>query len=77
MLAVETISALACLAMNTQDAIDAFGSPLRLADALGITRAAIYQWGETVPPLREYQIRELLAEQALDVAASSAPTEAA
>lgn len=45
--------------IKTADAIKEFGDPLRLAAALGITRAAIYQWGETVPALRAYQIQEL------------------
>ena len=48
-------------AMKTEDAIKAFGSPKELAAALGITREAIYQWGDDVPELRAYQIRELLA----------------
>ena len=48
-------------AMKTKDAIKAFGSPKELAAALGITREAIYQWGDTVPELRAYQIRELMA----------------
>lgn len=47
--------------MKTDDAIKAFGTPKELAAALGITREAIYQWGDTVPELRAYQIRELLA----------------
>jgi len=47
--------------VKTEDAIEQFGSPLGLATALGITRAAIYQWGDTVPPLRAYQIQELLS----------------
>ena len=62
--------------METQEAIDAFGSPLALATALGITRAAVYQWGETVPELREYQIRELLAAREA-APADHEPTEAA
>ena len=49
------------LAMKTKDAIEQFGSVLVMATALGITREAIYQWGENVPPLRAYQIRDLLA----------------
>jgi len=52
--------------MKTQDAIAAFDSPLGLARALGITRAAIYQWGDTVPPLRAFQIRELMAAKAAE-----------
>lgn len=48
--------------MNTKDAISHFGSSVKaLAHALGITREAVYQWGETVPPLRAYQIRELIS----------------
>ena len=49
--------------MKTSEAINEFGDALGLANALGITRAAIYQWGETVPPLRAYQIRDLLAKR--------------
>jgi hypothetical protein len=48
--------------MNTQEALNHFnGSARLLGEALGITREAIYQWGERVPPLRAYQIREILA----------------
>ena len=47
--------------MKTKDALDAFGSVRELAAALGISVPAIYQWGEDVPPLRAYQIRDLLA----------------
>jgi len=50
--------------MKTSDALQAFnGSARELAEALGITREAVYQWGETVPPLRAYQIRDLLAKR--------------
>jgi len=52
--------------MNKRDAIDAFGSATALADALGISFQAVYKWGPEVPPLRAYQIRELLAECAAD-----------
>ena len=47
--------------MKSKDAISAFGSPSHLAAALGITPSAISQWGDNVPPLRAYQIRDLLA----------------
>ena len=48
-------------AMRTEDAIKEFGNSVReLAEALGITREAIYQWGEEVPPLRAYEIRDIL-----------------
>lgn len=47
--------------MKTSEALREFNDSVReLAAALGITREAVYQWGETVPPLREYQIRDLL-----------------
>lgn len=45
--------------MLTRDAIDYYGSVGALAEALGITRHAIYQWGETVPLLRQYQLERL------------------
>ena len=47
--------------MKTIYAIKLFGSVKALAEALGITVHAIYQWGEHVPELRAYQIRELVA----------------
>lgn len=46
--------------MKTSEAIKSFDGVANLAKALGITTAAIYQWGEEVPALRDYQIRELL-----------------
>lgn len=45
--------------MRTEDVIREFGSVRALAGALEITVQAVYQWGATVPPLREFQIREL------------------
>lgn len=61
--------------MKTEDAIKHFDSSIRkLAEALGITREAVYQWGETVPALRVYQIREILAERE-KVGASDTATE--
>lgn len=49
--------------MKISDAILAFGSLTALAKALGISVQAVYQWGDTVPPLRVYQIKELIAMQ--------------
>lgn len=50
--------------MTKDEAIKLFdGSVRKLADALGITEQAISQWGENVPELRVYQIRELLSER--------------
>ena len=45
--------------MQTKDAIDYFGSTPRLAQALGITRKAIYQWGDEVPPARAIELERM------------------
>lgn len=42
--------------MNTRDAVAHFGGVIRLAEALGIGRAAVYQWGERPPLDRQCQI---------------------
>ena len=36
-----------------------FGNATKLAEALGLTKAAVSQWGDTVPLLRAYQIERL------------------
>lgn len=48
--------------MKTADVIAKAGTASDLARVLGITPAAVSQWGETVPLLREYQLRELRPE---------------
>jgi DNA-binding transcriptional regulator YdaS (Cro superfamily) len=45
--------------MKTADAVALFGSQSALARALGIRPAAVAQWGETVPSLRQLQIQQL------------------
>lgn len=47
--------------MKKDEVIAEFGGVRKLADALGITREAIYQWPAVVPRLRQYEIREILA----------------
>jgi hypothetical protein len=47
--------------METTTAIEKFGNVRLLAAALGISPQAVYGWGPTVPALRAYQIRDLLA----------------
>ena len=59
--------------MKTEDAIKLFKGVRPLAEALGITREAIYQWGDSVPALRVYQIKDLVAARA-EVAALMAKT---
>ena len=49
--------------MTKQEALALFDDSVRkLADALGITEQAVHQWGDTVPELRAYQIREIAGE---------------
>lgn len=51
--------------MTKQEAIELFGGNVRaLAEALGITEQAVHQWGERVPELRVYQIKEKMAGEA-------------
>jgi DNA invertase Pin-like site-specific DNA recombinase len=47
--------------MKTQEAIKIFGSVRGIAKALGISVQAVHRWGDSVPRLRAYQIRDLLA----------------
>ena len=46
---------------TVQAAMVALGCPTKaaLARALGVSRQNLHYWGETVPELRRYQIREL------------------
>lgn len=47
--------------MTKQEALDFFdGSVRNLANALGITEQAVHQWGEKVPELRAYQLKDKL-----------------
>lgn len=46
--------------MKTSDAIAWFGSRKKMADALGVWPQGIYRWGDDVPPLRAYQIKEIM-----------------
>lgn len=39
--------------------IEYFGKPIVLAELLGISPAAISQWGETIPEKNAYRIQEL------------------
>lgn len=44
--------------MKTETAITLAGTSAELARILGLSRAAISQWPDDVPPLRVYQLRE-------------------
>jgi hypothetical protein len=45
--------------MSKEKAIQLAGSVKALAELLGISRPAIYQWGVNVPKWRVYQLKEL------------------
>lgn len=47
--------------MRTKTAIKKFGSPAKLARALGISRQSVHDWGDEVPVGRAYQIEVLTA----------------
>ena len=48
--------------MKTQDAIKLAGSGVQLAKLLGITQAAVAQWGEQLPKARVWQLKLLKPE---------------
>ena len=50
------------LTMDTQTAISKAGGVTALSKLLGISRAAIYQWGASVPEGRFYQLKVLRPE---------------
>ncbi|WP_345845654.1 Cro/CI family transcriptional regulator [Shewanella algae] len=45
--------------MKTSMAIDHFETATALANALGITKSSVSQWGDNVPPLRAYQLERI------------------
>lgn len=47
--------------MTTLEAVQYFGSKRKLAEALKLSTQAIQAWGDTVPPLREYQLKDIMA----------------
>lgn len=48
--------------METEKAIELAGGKHALADLLNITPQAIYNWGETVPKGREWELRGMYPE---------------
>lgn len=42
--------------MRTADVVAFFGSIKKTCSALECTRASIYQWGDHIPPAREYEV---------------------
>lgn len=45
--------------MRTIDVVAIFGSKAKVARKLGISKAAVTRWGDTVPKVREWQIEIL------------------
>ena len=43
--------------MKLTEATEYFGGVKGLAEAIGITTQAIYQWGGIIPAVRQYQIQ--------------------
>jgi hypothetical protein len=50
------------LPMKKDKVIKKAGSQVALAKILGISQAAVAQWGETIPKAREWQLRYLKPE---------------
>ncbi len=49
--------------IKKKDGIAIAGSAAKLARVLGVSRAAITQWGEWMPPFRAMQLKEKMPEQ--------------
>lgn len=54
--------------MRVSDAVKHFGTQQKVAEALGITKAAVSGWGELVPKGRAYEL-QILTGGALDAGA--------
>lgn len=44
--------------MKTEAVTRVFGTKVAIADFLGISKQAVSDWGDEVPPLRQYELRE-------------------
>jgi hypothetical protein len=49
--------------MTKQDGIAIAGSAAKLARLLGVSRAAVTQWGDWMPPYRAFQLREKMPDK--------------
>jgi DNA-binding transcriptional regulator YdaS (Cro superfamily) len=45
--------------MKTEFAVKKAGSKIKLAALLGVTRQAVTQWRDELPPLQVYRLREV------------------
>ena len=62
--------------MTVDEAVKHFGNKAGIARALDITPAAVYQWGDKVPELRAYQLRQKI-EALTEIAKPDSSTQAA
>lgn len=62
MLQLATLTLTYNAVMEKQKAIKLAGSQVKLAAILGVSQAAISQWGEDVPMMRIYQLKTLKPE---------------
>lgn len=46
--------------MTVSEALKFFGSRRKIAEVLGLHVSAVYHWGDRLPPLREYQLKEIM-----------------
>lgn len=63
--------------MNTEQAIKLAGSPTALAKLLGITSAAVSQWGDDLPAARVWQLKCLKPEWFEQPAQAAEPSQVA
>jgi len=52
--------------LSKQSVVKMFGSQAKLAKALGITRAAVAQWGDIIPEMQAMRIRFVLKPEAFN-----------
>ena len=45
--------------MTTEEAVKFYGTKTAVADALGISKSCVTEWGNEPPMLRQYQLQEL------------------
>ncbi|MNO79044.1 DNA-binding transcriptional regulator DicC [compost metagenome] len=53
--------------MRTEEAVEVFGSQKALADAIGISPSAVYQWGSEVPASRIKSVNLAIQARAVEL----------
>lgn len=57
--------------MRVDEAVEFFGSQKALAEAIGISPSAVYQWGEQIPMSRRKSVRLAMQGRARDLEAEA------